>query len=69
MAAKAIAATRPQAVIVAGSTRDAATFVKTLRAERSNAMILTASAIDTGKAQRLFAWQPRFSWRDERVTG
>src|SRR5437763_4115911 len=47
MAAKAIAATRPQAVIVAGSTRDAATFVKTLRAERSNAMVLTASAIDT----------------------
>lgn len=23
-----------------------------------------ASVIDTAKAQRLFAWQPRFSWRD-----
>jgi len=46
-AARSIAATRPQAVIIAGSTRDAVTFVKALRAERGNALVLTASTIDT----------------------
>jgi ABC-type branched-subunit amino acid transport system substrate-binding protein len=46
-AAQAIAAVRPQAVIVGGSTRDATVFVKALRARGSRAMVVTTSGIDS----------------------
>lgn len=57
--ARDIAALDPQAVIFSGSAGDAATFVATLRADRSFAMVVLASSVDREAFARALPAQAR----------